>query len=83
MFPPSQVRLFSPSSISFRFVLQFIGTFGSVGQLMPGCVARIVKADGSLGDYDEEGELLVTGPQMALRYTNNEKAYVYTFSARQ
>ena len=51
-----------------------IGTPGSAGHLLPGTIAKVVKPDGSLADYDEEGELVVTGPQMALRYTNNEKA---------
>ena len=60
-------------------ITQRIGTLGSAGQLIPGCVARVVKADGSLADYEEEGELVVTGPQMALRYTNNEEAYVVFF----
>ena len=57
-------------------ITQRIGTLGSGGQLVPGCIARVVKSDGSLATYEEEGELHVTGPQMALRYTNDEKAYV-------
>ncbi|EJD03682.1 phenylacetyl-CoA ligase [Fomitiporia mediterranea MF3/22] len=60
-------------------ITQWIGTPGSGGQLIPGCTARVVKADGTLADYDEEGELHVTGPQMALRYTNDEKATQETF----
>lgn len=55
---------------------QRIGTLGSVGQLMPGCLARVVKTDGSLADYEEEGELQVAGPQIALGYMNDEKACV-------
>lgn len=55
-------------------VTQRIGTLGSAGQLLPGCVARVVKADGSLADYDEEGELHIASPNLALRYTNDEKA---------
>lgn len=55
-------------------ITQHIGTPGSAGQLVPGCSARVVKPDGSLAGYDEEGELHITGPNMALRYTNDEKA---------
>ncbi len=53
---------------------QHIGKLGSAGQLMPGCVARVIKSDGALGGVGEEGELVVKGPQMALRYSNNEEA---------
>lgn len=62
------------TSVSQFPITQRIGTPGSAGQLLPGTVAKVVKADGSLADYEEEGELVVTGPQMALRYTNNEQA---------
>ena len=55
-------------------VEQRIGTPGSAGQLIPGCLARVVKADGTLAGYEEEGELQVTGPQLALGYMNDEKA---------
>ena len=55
-------------------VSQRIGTFGRAGQLVPGCIAKVVKEDGTLAGYDEEGELHITGPNMALRYTNDEKA---------
>ena len=64
------------TTVTMLPITQRIGTFGSAGQLLPGCVARIVKSDGSLADYEEEGELHVTGPQMALCYSNNEQAYV-------
>jgi 4-coumarate--CoA ligase len=53
---------------------QKIGTIGSAGQLIAGLVARVVKADGSLAVEGEQGELVVTGPSMALRYLNNEQA---------
>ena len=55
-------------------ISQRIGTLGSAGQLLPGCIARVVKVDGTFAGYDEEGELHVTGPQMALCYSNNEQA---------
>ena len=48
-----------------------MGTPGSVGQLLPGVRAKVVKGDGTLAGYDEPGELVVTGPQMTLGYLNN------------
>ncbi|EJD03679.1 acetyl-CoA synthetase-like protein [Fomitiporia mediterranea MF3/22] len=67
------------TAISAFPITQWIGTPGSVGQLIPGCTARVVKADGTLADYEEEGELHVSGPQIALGYTNDEKASRETF----
>ncbi|KAF5385033.1 hypothetical protein D9615_001355 [Tricholomella constricta] len=58
---------------------QHIATVGSAGQLIPGIVARVVKPDGSLAREGEQGELVVTGPSMALRYMNNEAATKETF----
>ncbi|KAG8695152.1 hypothetical protein FRC08_008005 [Ceratobasidium sp. 394] len=52
---------------------------GSAGRLLPNTTARVVKLDGTLAGYDEPGELVVAGPQMALRYANNEKATKETF----
>ncbi|KAL5519237.1 hypothetical protein ACEPAH_920 [Sanghuangporus vaninii] len=66
-------------AISMFLVSQRIGTLGSVGQLQPGTVARVRKADGSFAGYEEEGELEIKGPQLALRYTNDEKATRETF----
>lgn len=53
---------------------QHIGTHGGAGQLLPGNVARVMKEDGSLADYEEEGELHVKGPSVVLRYINNDEA---------
>jgi long-subunit acyl-CoA synthetase (AMP-forming) len=53
---------------------QKIGTIGSAGQLITGIVARVVKADGSLAVDGEQGELVVSGPSMALGYLDNEQA---------
>lgn len=53
---------------------QKIGTLGSAGQFIAGIRAKVVKEDGSLATYNEPGELLVSGPSMALRYSNNEEA---------
>lgn len=52
------------------------GVPGSAGRIVPNTLAKIVKLDGSLAGFDEPGELVVSGPQMALRYANNEKACV-------
>jgi 4-coumarate--CoA ligase len=46
------------------------------GQLLPGIVARVVKADGSLAAYDEPGELVIKSPSLALGYANNAAAFV-------
>ncbi len=53
---------------------QKIGTLGSAGQLISGIRARVVKTDGTLAAVGEPGELVVTGPSMALGYLNNGKA---------
>ncbi|KAF5382321.1 hypothetical protein D9757_008482 [Collybiopsis confluens] len=55
------------------------GIPGGAGKLMPGIRARIVKPDGSLGTYDEVGELWIWSPSNALGYYNNEKATKETF----
>ena len=47
------------------------------GVLLPGVVARVVKADGALAGYDEPGELVIKTPSVALGYANNLKACVY------
>lgn len=57
-------------------VSQRLGTPGSVGHLLPGVRAKIVRPDGTLAGYDEPGELVVTGPQMTLGYPNNAQACV-------
>ena len=51
-----------------------IGTLGSAGQLVPGIVARVLKADGTFGRHGEQGELIVRTPASALGYSNNEQA---------
>lgn len=62
------------TGISMMTLSQKVGTLGSAGQLLSGVRARIVKPDGTLAGVGEPGELMVTGPSMALRYSNNEKA---------
>lgn len=61
---------------------QRLGTLGSAGQFAPGIRARVVKEDGSLATYGEQGELVVTGPSMALGYANNAEAYVGPFASK-
>jgi long-subunit acyl-CoA synthetase (AMP-forming) len=51
-----------------------IGTPGSAGSLIPGVEAKILKADGSLGKEGEQGELIISGPGMALEYYSNPSA---------
>ena len=51
-----------------------IGTLGSAGRILPGIVARIIKADGTFGRHGEQGELIVRTPAAALCYSNDEQA---------
>ena len=53
---------------------QKIGTINSAGQLLPGITARVVKPDGTLSKEGEAGELIITGPSMALGYFKNPEA---------
>jgi 4-coumarate--CoA ligase len=53
---------------------QKVGTLGSVGQLLPGTVARVVKPDGTLAGVGEPGELQLKGGQMVSGYYKNEAA---------
>ena len=62
------------TTVSMVPIDQRIGTMGSAGRLMPGIRAKVLKPDGSLATYGEPGELIVSGPSIALRYANNEQA---------
>ncbi|KXN84605.1 4-coumarate--CoA ligase 3 [Leucoagaricus sp. SymC.cos] len=55
------------------------GISGSSGILLPGTIAKVVKADGSLAGYDEPGELVTFSPSNALFYLNNSDATKETF----
>ena len=52
---------------------------GSVGLLLPGVEARIIRDDGTLAGYNEPGELWIKGENVALGYWGNEKATKETF----
>ncbi|KAJ3574470.1 hypothetical protein NP233_g1748 [Leucocoprinus birnbaumii] len=55
------------------------GVSGSSGTLLPGTIARIIKTDGTLADFDEPGELVTYSPSNALCYLNNAEATKETF----
>lgn len=55
------------------------GIPGSAGQIINNTIVKVLKPDGTLAGYDEPGELVVTGPQMTLRYENNEAATKETY----
>ncbi|EKM61281.1 uncharacterized protein PHACADRAFT_168715 [Phanerochaete carnosa HHB-10118-sp] len=54
-------------------------TPGCAGVLIPGLTARVVKPDGMLAKFGEPGELVVTGPSIALSYYKNAQATKETF----
>ncbi|KAF8133972.1 amp dependent CoA ligase [Boletus edulis] len=67
------------ASISMFSTDTKIGVPGGAGRLLPGVVARVVKADGTLAGFNEPGELQVKIPSQALGYWNNEEATRETF----
>lgn len=62
--------------LQFPLPQNYNATIGSAGQLVSGWEAKVLKEDGSLGGYDEPGELLLRGPAVTLRYEGNPVAYV-------
>ena len=62
------------TAVTFPPVDRKIGTLGSGGVLLPGCTARVLRPDGALAAHGEPGELVVTGPSVALGYMNNPQA---------
>ncbi|KAF7297831.1 hypothetical protein MKEN_01406900 [Mycena kentingensis (nom. inval.)] len=54
---------------------------GSVGLLVPGVRARIVKTDGTLAGHDEPGELLVKSPSLSLGYHKNPAATAEAYTS--
>lgn len=53
---------------------------GSVGILLPGVEARIVREDGQLADLNEPGELHIRAGCVALGYWKNPKATRESFT---
>lgn len=52
---------------------------GSIGMLLPGVEARVVREDGRLAALNEPGELYVRSRSVALGYWKNPKATDETF----
>ncbi|KAF8625992.1 hypothetical protein AX17_006716 [Amanita inopinata Kibby_2008] len=52
---------------------------GMTGVLLPGMKARIVREDGTGADVNEDGELWLKSPNIAMGYWNNEVANKETF----
>ncbi|OSC99660.1 acetyl-CoA synthetase-like protein [Trametes coccinea BRFM310] len=67
------------TTFSFPQLFMRVGTPGSAGVLIPGTGLRILKADGTWGGYNETGQLVVTGPSMAIGYLDNPQATAETF----
>lgn len=55
------------------------GVSGSSGVILPGITVKIAQSDGTYAGYDEEGELIIKAPSMALGYANNKQATEDTF----
>lgn len=69
----------SAATIAMFSVDEKLGVPGSAGRLVPGVVAKVVKADGTLAGFNEPGELQVKIPSVALGYLDNEEATKETF----
>ncbi|KDQ25720.1 hypothetical protein PLEOSDRAFT_1113549 [Pleurotus ostreatus PC15] len=79
LFPEAQVGQIyglteTATTISMLPARQARGPLGSVGQLLPGVRAKVVKDDGSLAAAGEPGELYVSSPSLALGYHNDDAA---------
>ncbi|KAL0961397.1 hypothetical protein HGRIS_006348 [Hohenbuehelia grisea] len=84
IFPNAQVAQIyglteTATTLSMSPMHQFRGTVGSVGTLLPGVQAKIVREDGTSVGYGEPGELLVKTPSQALGYYRDDTATRETF----
>ncbi|KAI9462217.1 hypothetical protein HD554DRAFT_2206554 [Boletus coccyginus] len=66
------------ASVSMFSTEAKVGVPGSAGRLLPGVIARVMKADGTFAGFNEPGELQVKMPSLALGYWNDEKAWFRT-----
>lgn len=69
----------SCTTLTFPRLDMKICTLGSSGVLLPGVTAKVVKEDGTLAGFDEQGELFVKAPSLALGYYKNPEATKESF----
>lgn len=67
------------SECTVACVMQVTVVPGSVGVLLPGQEAHIIRDDGTEADVDEVGGLYIRGGNVAMGYLDNEKATRETF----
>ncbi|KAH8099401.1 amp dependent CoA ligase [Cristinia sonorae] len=70
----------SSTTITFPRMDMKICTLGSSGMFLPGVTAKVIKEDGSLAGLEEQGELFVKAPSVALGYYKNLEATAETFN---
>jgi 4-coumarate--CoA ligase len=63
----------SPNTLIYSNAQEICYDIGA-GHLIPGCMAKIVRPDGSLAGFNEPGELVVKTPSIALGYANDAEA---------